>query len=243
MKNRAFNSGSNKQRPDNLKHNILIMNQLLEKTTAIIQLGKIELEADIAVPSQAHALVLFAHGSGSGRLSPRNQMVAAFLNQQGIATCLFDLLTFQEDIEKINRFNIELLATRLEDVTHWFLTQEKYHGFRIGYFGASTGAAAALKAARNVKQIAAVVSRGGRPDLVMNDLPFVKAPTLLVVGHLDTDVVNLNRKAFDQLHCEKKMEIIPGAGHLFEERGTMEKVCVMAAAWLEAHLQPLELYN
>ncbi len=219
------------------------MNQLLEKTTAVIQLGKIALKADIAVPSQAHAFVLFAHGSGSSRLSPRNQMVASFLNQQGIATCLFDLLTLEEDIEKINRFNIELLATRLEDVTQWFLTQEKYHGFRIGYFGASTGAAAALKAARNIKQIAAVVSRGGRPDLVMNDLPFVKAPTLLIVGQEDTDVLTLNKKALDQLYWEKKLEIIPGAGHLFEERGTMEKVCVMAATWFETHLQPLELYN
>ena len=210
-------------------------------TPLTISLGTVELKGDFSFPQQAHAIVIFAHGSGSSRLSPRNQMVAAFLNDHGIATLLFDLLTDDEDRNYSNRFDIELLAQRLEVATKW--VEEKYPGFRIGYFGASTGAAAALMAARNLPQISAIVSRGGRPDLATRDLRFVKAPTLLIVGELDQDVLILNQQASSKLTCEKKLEIISGATHLFEEKGTMEKVAVLAVNWFEMHLHPLELHN
>jgi putative phosphoribosyl transferase len=170
-------------------------------------------------------------------------MVASYLNEQGIATFLFDLLTHDEDRNYENRFNIALLAQRLKEVTRWIEQQKDYSPFRIGYFGASTGAAAALIAASELPQIAAVVSRGGRPDLAMIEIPLVKAPTLFIVGELDTQVLKLNEKAFQLLNCNKKLEVVPGATHLFEEKGAMEKVCVLAANWLEMHLQPLELYG
>lgn len=215
----------------------------IQKDTVFIQLDDAELKGDIAFPEKAHALILFAHGSGSSRLSPRNQMVASFLNEQGMATFLFDLLTYEEDRNYENRFNIDLLARRLRQATFRIIQQKKFEGLRIGYFGASTGAAAALMAAAELPQIAAVVSRGGRPDLALKDLPFVKAPTLLIVGSEDTSVLKLNQKALRSLTCEKKLEIVPGATHLFEEKGAMEKVCVLAAGWFEMHLQPLELHR
>jgi len=215
----------------------------INKSTVTIPVGAVELKGDFSIPPQAHGLVLFAHGSGSSRLSPRNQMVASYLNQHGIATFLFDLLTYDEDRNYENRFNIRLLAQRLKQVTSWVEQQKDFKGLRIGYFGASTGAAAALMAAAELPQIGAVVSRGGRPDLAMKDLPFVKAPVLLIVGNLDFDVMRLNQKALNELNCEKKLEIVHAATHLFEEKGTMEKVCVLAANWFEMHMQPLELYN
>ncbi len=217
--------------------------QPVTRTEVLVELGETALKGNIAVPQQAHSLVLFAHGSGSSRLSPRNQQVAAFLNAQGIATFLFDLLTNKEDRLYANRFNIDLLCQRLQAATRWMLAQSAYQNLRLGYFGASTGAAAALMACRDVPQISAVVSRGGRPDLAMNALPFVKAPTLLIVGGLDTEVLALNQKAYAHLNGERKLEVVPGATHLFEEKGTMEKVCVLAANWFELYLQPLELHK
>lgn len=218
-----------------------IMDQPITKTSLVIPIGNIELQGDLSIPQHAHSLVLFAHGSGSSRLSTRNRMVAEYLNNRGIGTLLFDLLTTVEDTIYSNRFNIDLLAQRLREVTLWVLRKEEYSFLHIGYFGASTGAAAALTAANELKQVNAVVSRGGRPDLAMQALPGIKAPTLLIVGSLDTDVIRMNSTAFQHLNCEKKMEIIPGATHLFEEKGTLEKVCVVAANWFEMHLQPLEL--
>lgn len=215
----------------------------INKNTVTIPVGGVELKGDFSIPSNSHSLVLFAHGSGSSRLSPRNQMVASYLNQQGIGTFLFDLLTYDEDRNYENRFNIQLLTQRLKHVTRWVELQENCKGLRLGYFGASTGAAAALMAAAELPQIAAVVSRGGRPDLAMKNLPFVKAPVLLIVGSLDFDVMRLNQKALNELNGEKKLEIVHGATHLFEEKGTMEKVCVLAASWFEMHMQPLELHK
>lgn len=216
---------------------------LINLETLHLQLSDVQLNGEISVPQNAHSLVIFAHGSGSSRLSPRNQMVASYLNDHGIATLLFDLLTYDEDRNYENRFNIALLAQRLKETTSWIEQQKDYNALRIGYFGASTGAAAALIAASELPQIAAVVSRGGRPDLAMIEIPLVKAPSLFIVGELDTQVLKLNEKAFQLLNCNKKLEVVPGATHLFEERGAMEKVCVLAANWFEMHLQPLELYG
>jgi len=215
---------------------------LINLETLHLTLNDVQLKGDISIPQNAHSLVIFAHGSGSSRLSPRNQMVASYLNEHGMATFLFDLLTYDEDRNYENRFNIPLLAERLKEATRWIEQQTDY-STHIGYFGASTGAAAALIAASELPQIAAVVSRGGRPDLAMIEIPLVKAPTLFIVGQLDTQVLKLNERAFQLLNCNKKLEIIPGATHLFEEKGAMEKVCVSAANWFEMHLQPLELYG
>jgi putative phosphoribosyl transferase len=215
----------------------------IHQTTVVVQLPGVELKGFLTVPQHAHSMVLFAHGSGSSRLSPRNQMVAAYLNKHGIATFLFDLLTNEEHGNYAARFNISLLAQRLRDVTEWIHLQEEYEKMRIGYFGASTGAAAAIMAARDIPFISAIVSRGGRPDLAMKDLPFIKVPVLLIVGSRDTDVIRLNQKAMEHLNCEKKLEIIPGASHLFHEENTMETVSVLASNWFEMHLQSLELHN
>ena len=216
---------------------------LINLETLHLPLNDVQLKGDISIPQNAHSLVIFAHGSGSSRLSPRNQMVASYLNEHGIATFLFDLLTQAEDRNYENRFNIALLSQRLKEATQWIEQQKDYSPFRIGYFGASTGAAAALIAASELPQIAAVVSRGGRPDLAMIEIPLVKAPTLFIVGQLDTQVLTLNERAFQLLNCSKKLEIVAGATHLFEEKCAMEKVCVLAANWFEMHLQPLELYG
>lgn len=219
------------------------MSTIKENANLVVHLDHVDLPGDLSIPEQTHAIVLFAHGSGSSRLSPRNQMVARFLNHQGIATFLFDLLTYQEDRDYSNRFDIGLLASRLVEVSQWVLDQSFCKGWRAGFFGASTGAAAALMAARDLPQVAAIVSRGGRPDLAMPALPFVKAPTLLIVGGLDTEVIQLNEEALQHLNGVKKLEIIPGATHLFEEQGAMEKVCVLATNWFEKHMQPLELFG
>lgn len=206
-----------------------------------IPLGPLQLQGIVARPAQARGMVVFAHGSGSGRLSPRNQFVATLLQQAGCATLLFDLLTpEEEELERYTRhlrFDIALLAQRLVDVTRWLGTQPDVAGLPVGYFGASTGAGAALVAAAHGGQtIAAVVSRGGRPDLAGAALPRVRAPTLLIVGSHDVEVIALNREALAQLQCEKALELVPGASHLFEEPGTLESAARLAAGWFERHL-------
>jgi putative phosphoribosyl transferase len=207
-----------------------------------IKIGQITLEGNISVPRGAKGLVLFAHGSGSSRLSPRNRFVAQELNKNGIATLLFDLLTPEEealDLQTANlRFDIPLLAKRLVDTTDWALKNSKLDGLKIGYFGASTGGGAALlAAAERPKVVKAVVSRGGRPDLAGQRLAEVKCPTLLIVGGLDDPVIELNKKALSSLKSEKKLVIIPGATHLFEEKGKLEEVAHYASDWFLKYLE------
>jgi len=198
-----------------------------------IYAGSIVLNGDLCIPEGATGIVVFAHGSGSSRHSPRNRFVASELQRGGLATLLMDLLTSDEEEEDAYsgylRFDIDLLARRLVEATFWLAEQEETATLRIGYFGASTGAAAALMAAASVPDhIGAVVSRGGRPDLAARSLPRVKAPTLLIVGENDPLVLDLNRQAFAQLRCEKRFEIVPGASHLFEEPGTLDVVARLA---------------
>jgi dienelactone hydrolase len=214
-----------------------------EKITMTIPLDEVELKGDLAIPANAHALVIFAHGSGSSRLSPRNQMVAAYLNSIGLGTLLFDLLTYEEDNNYSTRFDINLLAHRLWETTLWVEGQNWGKNIQLGFFGASTGAAAALVAASTLPQVLAIVSRGGRPDLAFTALPKVKAATMLIVGGNDTQVLKLNQKAYNELRSEKKLELVPGASHLFEEKGTMEQVCLLAGSWFEKHLHPIPLLN
>lgn len=190
----------------------------------------------VAVPERATGIVVFAHGSGSSRLSPRNQRVAKGLNEAGLATLLFDLLLPEEADDRQNVFDIPLLASRLEEALDW-LDSGPLASLPVGLFGASTGAAAALiAAARRPQAVSAVVSRGGRPDLAAAALPRVKAPTLLIVGGYDDVVIELNQAAHDLLKCERRLEIVPGATHLFEEPGTLEVVIELAAAWFVRHL-------
>jgi len=201
----------------------------------------IRLEAYLSVPAGLRGVVLFAHGSGSSRLSPRNQFVARVLQQAGIATLLFDLLTRDEEAQDAEnahlRFDIPFLADRLIKATKWLAEQPQLEDIKAGYFGASTGAAAALVAAAQLSNdIGAVVSRGGRPDLAGPALAQVAAPTLLIVGGEDRDVIDLNRHAMSQLQCEKRMETIPHATHLFEEPGTLDEVARLARQWFEWHL-------
>jgi len=192
---------------------------------------------DLLVPERAAGLVVFAHGSGSSRHSPRNRQVAAALNQAGHATLLIDLLTLDEERYRSNVFDIELLAGRLVAATRWVREQPDLHNLGLGYFGASTGAGAALWAAADLgEQVQAVVSRGGRPDLAAPRLADVRAPTLLIVGGRDDIVIELNRQALAQLRCEAELEIVPGATHLFEEPGTLEAVQRLAADWFTRHL-------
>lgn len=194
------------------------------------------LEGTLTVPAGAKGIVLFAHGSGSSRLSPRNIYVAKALQKAGIGTLLFDLLTDEEAADRENVFDIDFLGHRLVDVTRWLRSQAKFAKYPIGYFGASTGAAAALVAAARDSSIRAVVSRGGRPDLAMKCLHRVKAPTLLIVGGADSPVIEMNQEAFERLRCEKAMKIVPGATHLFEEPGTLEEVVRLARDWFTKHL-------
>ncbi|PYJ67751.1 MAG: hydrolase [Verrucomicrobia bacterium] len=206
-----------------------------------IQAGHAVLSGNLTIPDEAVALVLFAHGSGSSRHSPRNQFVARTLNEAGLGTLLFDLLTQEEEAIDIqtreHRFNIGLLAERLVHATKWAKQQERTRDLRIGYFGSSTGGGAALVAAAEIPEDAgAVVSRGGRPDLAGDALPKVQAPTLLIVGGNDDVVIELNEMARDQMRCEVKLEIVPGATHLFEEPGALEKVAKLASDWFGAHL-------
>ena len=208
-----------------------------------IRAGSVALEGTLRLPGPAHGLVVFAHGSGSTRFSPRNRYVAEYLNEVGLATLLFDLLTAREqEVDERTgelRFDIGLLTRRLTGVLDWLGTQPATRGLPVGLFGASTGAAAALNAAAaRPQQVAAVVSRGGRPDLAQaSSLPLVRAPALLIVGGLDDVVIGLNQQAAAQLNCEHRLEIVPGASHLFEESGKLEAVARLARGWFERYLR------
>jgi putative phosphoribosyl transferase len=202
-----------------------------------ISTDSIELEGSLEIPDCPVGVVLFAHGSGSSRLSPRNVYVASMLRRRGIGTLLFDLLTEREAQDREKVFDIELLASRLLAATNWVREQSEARGLSIGYFGASTGAAAALIAAANDRGFAAVVSRGGRPDLAGDALRRVSAPTLLIVGGEDDIVIALNRSAYELMICEKELVIVPGATHLFEEPGTLEEVVRLAENWFLRHLR------
>jgi len=207
-----------------------------------ITLKGVNLGASVVVPRKASGLVIFAHGSGSSRHSPRNQYVAGVLREAGLGTLLFDLLTAEEERAEAYmrhlRFDIPFLAERLVGVTRWALERMKTNEVNVGYFGSSTGAAAALVAAAELREIiGAVVSRGGRPDLAGDALEQVKAPTLLIVGGEDREVITLNQEAYGRLHCEKAMRIVAGASHLFEEPGTLEDVAEIATEWFAQHLQ------
>ncbi|NGX26365.1 MAG: putative phosphoribosyl transferase [Chlamydiae bacterium] len=202
-----------------------------------IPLKDVTLEGDLVVPKGAIGIVIFAHGSGSSRHSPRNKMVAEEIAKVGHATLLFDLLTEEEDQNPEKRFDIPFLADRLMRVAHFIEKNPETKGMKIGFFGASTGAAAALETAAEMKQgISAVVSRGGRPDLAGASLTQVTAPTLLIVGGNDTQVITLNEQAFAELGCEKKMEIIEGASHLFEEPGCLMQIAHLAEKWFTKYL-------
>lgn len=205
-----------------------------------IPVGKVILEGELIIPLKANAIIIFSHGSGSSRFSPRNKMVADYLHQKNFGTLLFDLLTQEEDEHYHNRFDIELLTRRLIGATTWLEEQSFAKGLSLAYFGASTGAASALKAAAYLPQLSAVVSRGGRPDMAMDILEKVEAPTLLIVGRLDYEVLQLNQDAYINLNCEKKLEVIEGATHLFEEQGAMEQVCEKAGLWFTNYLQPVK---
>jgi putative phosphoribosyl transferase len=209
----------------------------------IIPLKEAGLGAELDLPPAASALVLFAHGSGSSRHSPRNQFVAATLRECGLGTLLFDLLTAEEERAEAFtghlRFDIPLLAGRLLGATRWVMGDKTVRGLRLGYFGSSTGAAAALMAAAELREtISAVVSRGGRPDLAGDALPRVTAATLLIVGGNDTAVIELNRAACGRLGCEKELRVVPGASHLFEEPGTLRTAASFSATWFVRHLCP-----
>ena len=212
--------------------------QVVTKTTdMVIPLRQVTLKGDLHIPDPARGLVIFSHGSGSSRLSPRNRYVAQVLQGQGLATLLFDLLTPQEDLDYQKRFDIELLTSRLVEVTQWVLDNSQTRHLSMGYFGASTGAASALKASAVLgNSIRAVVSRGGRPDLALDQLHQVKSPTLLIVGGRDHQVIELNKKAYAKLSCEKELTIIPGASHLFEEPGTLEEVAAISSGWFREWL-------
>jgi putative phosphoribosyl transferase len=215
--------------------------QTVEEQLVRIPAGTVTLAGSLTLPEQAQAIVLFAHGSGSSRLSPRNRYVARLLNEAKLATLLVDLLTLHEEVIDARtaqlRFDIDLLAERLVDATDWLMEFPDTKGLRIGYFGASTGAAAALAAAAIRPDVVnAVVSRGGRPDLAGAALTRVKAPTLLIVGENDGQVIELNRAALAELRCEKQLVIVPGATHLFEEPGALDVVAQLARDWFEQHL-------
>jgi dienelactone hydrolase len=208
----------------------------MPETTVHIPAGCALLEGNLHIPAAARGVVLFAHGSGSSRHSPRNRFVAGALNDAGLATLLFDLLTAEEESVDVftrhHRFDLKLLADRLGHATDWALREPRLQGLRCGYFGSSTGGGAALvAAAARTGDIGAVVSRGGRPDLAGAALPCVTAPTLLIVGGDDDVVIGLNRQAMAQMRCEVKLELIPGATHLFEEPGTLGQAAHLAADW------------
>ncbi|MFN5183789.1 MAG: dienelactone hydrolase family protein [Bacteroidota bacterium] len=209
------------------------------KSYISIPSGKVKLEGDLVIPFEAKGLIVFAHGSGSSRFSSRNKMVAEKLQHNLYATLLFDLLTSEENEKYEKRFEISLLTNRLIDVTNWLTKQELTSKLPIGYFGASTGAAAALRAAaEDPNNIKAVVSRGGRPDLAADTLDIVFCPVLLIVGSMDTDVITLNQMALKKIASdEKELKIISGANHLFEEPGKLEKVSEMAVNWFDQYVR------
>jgi len=202
-----------------------------------IHVNSVMLEGNLSLPKNSRSIVLFAHGSGSSRFSPRNSYVAQVLQESGFGTLLFDLLTEKEDVIYENRFDIELLTHRLVETTHWIMNRSDTAQMKIGYFGASTGAAAALEAAAKLpNDVRAVVSRGGRPDLAISSLSKVRAPTLLIVGERDEDVLDLNRQALKEIIVQKELVIVPTATHLFEEPGTLEKVAQLATRWFTKYL-------
>ncbi len=208
-----------------------------EENIVYVPVDGVELEGDLRIPASASGLVAFAHGSGSSRHSPRNNYVAEVLRSRGLGTFLFDLLTEEEDQSRENRFDISLLTDRLVTVTDWLEANDATSDLELGYFGSSTGAAAALRgAARRDSDVGAVVSRGGRVDMASERLGDVRAATLFVVGGDDTDVLELNREAFDELDCEKELAVVEGAGHLFEEDEELEAVAELAADWFADHL-------
>ncbi len=212
-----------------------------EKNLVQIVSGKVTINGNLTIPEGAKSIVVFAHGSGSSRFSPRNRYVAELMNKKGIATLLIDLLTAEEEaVDEYTgqfRFDVGMLGDRLVASTRWLKTNSATKDLSVGYFGASTGAAAALIAAAKLPEdIAAVVSRGGRPDLAGESLAKVKAPTLLIVGGIDTEVLQLNREALQLIRVEKKLEIVPGASHLFEESGKLEEAAAFAIDWFVKHL-------
>jgi putative phosphoribosyl transferase len=213
----------------------------MEEHPVRVSADPVELEGNLGVPEAARSVVLFAHGSGSGRHSPRNRYVARVFQRAGLATLLIDLLTPEEEEVDLRtghlRFDIGLLAERLAGATDWLMENPDTSNLRIGYFGASTGAGAALvAAAERPEAVGAIVSRGGRPDLAGDALPLVKAPTLLIVGGNDLPVIGMNEEAFAQMQAEKELRIVPGATHLFEEPGALEEVARLAASWFVGHL-------
>lgn len=214
---------------------------MTDRVTGDVEEVRIEpegLDGLLGIPPGAKAIVIFAHGSGSGRLSPRNNHVAAALRRAGLATFLLDLLTPEEEIDRRNVFDIPLLASRLERATRWAADDPRTAGLVPGYFGASTGAAAALTAAaRPNSPVAAIVSRGGRPDMALDVLPAVRAPTLLLVGGLDGPVIDMNEQAYEALDAEKRLVIIEGATHLFEEPGKLDDVARQATDWFLTYLR------
>ncbi len=202
-----------------------------------IKTGRSYIEGELIVPEASGSLVIFSHGSGSSRFSPRNNFIAGLLHKENISTFLPDLLTAEEDQDYENRFNITLLTSRLMQVTRMVQAQEKVKAFKCGYFGASTGAASALKASVELGDaIQAIVSRGGRPDLVPEVFSMVTAPTLLIVGERDEDVLALNQEVAAQLSCIKKLVVVKNATHLFEEPGTLEQAGQFAVEWFKTYL-------
>jgi len=217
----------------------------IKETTVQIPVGQVRLGGDMAIPDQAESIILFAHGSGSSRFSSRNKYVARRLQDEGLATLLFDLLTSDEErADSYNmqyRFDIDLLAERLSGATSWVKMQKETEKMAIGYFGASTGAAAALIAENHYQgTVKAIVSRGGRPDMAANALGLVRAPTLFIVGGEDGQVITLNQQAMEYVRTTKKIVIIPGATHLFEEPGALESVADLASHWFLQYMNPVK---
>lgn len=212
--------------------------KILFQNELSIPVSGANVKGELTIPEDAHGIIIFSHGSGSSRFSKRNLAVAKFLHQNKFGTLLFDLLTESEDKYYFSRFNINLLSNRLIDATKWLRRFPYAKDFSFGYFGASTGAASALTAAAALPEIGAVVSRGGRPDLAMDVLSKVSSPTILIVGSLDEEVLELNRQAYRELKCIKKLEVVEGASHLFEEEGKLETVSELAVDWFEKYLQP-----
>jgi len=214
-----------------------MINYEIKNQAVKIPIDEIFLDGILSIPEDVSGIIIFAHGSGSGRLSPRNKFVAEFLEQNGFATLLFDLLTEKEDEVYENRFDIDLLAERLEAVTKWVKNENATKKFNIGFFGASTGSAAAIKAAVGLEnEIQAFVSRGGRVDLAAAELPRLRVPTLLIVGEIDFSVLELNKIVFDKLEGDKRFAIVSGANHLFEEEGALEEVSELTAEWFKKYL-------
>ncbi len=209
-----------------------------KNTPVEINLNGLILKGNLTLSENAIGMVIFSHGSGSSRLSPRNNFVAGILQEKKLSSLLFDLLTEEEDMSYQNRFDLDMITLRLIDVTHWVQQKKELKGLPLGYFGASTGAATALRAAAFYGQdIKAVVSRGGRPDLILSELHKVISPTLLIVGGRDHAVVEMNEKAYQQLNCIKKLEIVAKATHLFEEAGKLEEVARLSSNWFTRHFK------